>query len=47
MNKTFAQRIASMNAMYKLPANHRPSLPADVVDRSIMDSNESKLAADG
>ena len=33
MKKTFEQRIAAMNAMYKLPANDRPSLPADVVDR--------------
>jgi hypothetical protein len=47
MTKPFAQRIASMNAMYKLPAHDRPSLPADVVDRLIMDSNESKLGADG
>ena len=35
MTKTFAQRIASMNVMYKLPAHDRPSLPADVVDRLI------------
>jgi predicted HAD superfamily Cof-like phosphohydrolase len=33
MNKSFAQRIAAMNAMYKLPANERPVLPADVVER--------------
>jgi len=33
MKKSFAQRIAAMNAMYKLPANDRPTLPADVVDR--------------
>ena len=33
MNKTFADRIAVMNAMYKLPANSRPTLPADVADR--------------
>jgi predicted HAD superfamily Cof-like phosphohydrolase len=33
MKKTFEERIAAMNAMYKLPANDRPSLPADVVDR--------------
>ena len=33
MTKTFAQRIASMNAMYKLPAHDRPTLPADVADR--------------
>lgn len=33
MNKTFARRIAAMNAMYKLPANDRPVLPEDVVGR--------------
>ncbi len=33
MNKSFAQRIAAMNAMYKLPANDRPRLPEDVVGR--------------
>ena len=33
MNKSFAQRIAAMNAMYKLPANERPALPPDVADR--------------
>ena len=33
MTKSFAQRIAAMNAMYKLPAHDRPALPADVVDR--------------
>lgn len=33
MKKSFAQRIAAMNAMYKLPAHERPTLPADVVDR--------------
>ena len=33
MGKSFEQRIAAMNAMYKLPANERPTLPADVVDR--------------
>ena len=47
MTNSFALRIAAMNAMYKLPANDRPSLPADVVERLIMDSNESKLGADG
>ena len=31
--KTFAQRIAPMNAMYKLPANASPSLPANVQER--------------
>jgi predicted HAD superfamily Cof-like phosphohydrolase len=33
MMKSFAQRIAAMNAMYRLPANERPVLPADVADR--------------
>jgi predicted HAD superfamily Cof-like phosphohydrolase len=33
MNKPFALRIAGMNAMYKLPAHDRPTLPADVADR--------------
>jgi len=33
MNKTFARRIAAMNAMYKLPANDRPLLPEDVAGR--------------
>ena len=33
MKPPFAQRIAAMNAMYKLPANDRPALPADVADR--------------
>lgn len=35
MNKSFAQRIAAMNAMYRLPANERPTLPEDVVDRLV------------
>jgi predicted HAD superfamily Cof-like phosphohydrolase len=35
MKKSFAQRIAAMNAMYKLPANDNPALPADVADRLI------------
>jgi hypothetical protein len=35
MNKPFASRIAAMNAMYKLPANDRPTLPVDVVDRLV------------
>ena len=35
MTKSFALRIAAMNAMYKLPAHDRPSLPADVADRLI------------
>lgn len=33
MNKTFARRIAAMNAMYKLPANEHPALPEDVAAR--------------
>ena len=33
MTNPFAQRIAAMNAMYRLPAHSQPSLPADVVDR--------------
>ena len=33
MNKPFAARIADMNAMYKLPANKQPTLPADTPDR--------------
>ena len=35
MTKTFAQRIAGMNAMYKLPTNDQPTLPADVADRLV------------
>ena len=35
MKRSFAQRIAAMNAMYKLAANDRPSLPADVADRLV------------
>lgn len=33
MTKSFAHRIAAMNAMYKLPANERPVLPGDVAGR--------------
>ena len=33
MTRTFAQRIAAMNAMYKLPAHDRPTLPEDTADR--------------
>ena len=33
MTKSFAQRIAAMNAMYKLPANEQPALPPDVAER--------------
>jgi hypothetical protein len=29
----FARRIAAMNAMYRLPANDEPTLPADAPDR--------------
>ncbi len=35
MKKSFAQRIATMNAMYQLPASDRPGLPADVADRLV------------
>jgi predicted HAD superfamily Cof-like phosphohydrolase len=35
MKKSFEQRIAAMNAMYKLPASERPALPANIVDRLI------------
>ena len=35
MKKSFKQRIAAMNAMYKLPASDRPALPANIVDRLI------------
>jgi predicted HAD superfamily Cof-like phosphohydrolase len=33
MTKSFALRIAAMNAMYGLPANDRPVLPEDVIGR--------------
>ena len=33
MNRSFAERIAAMNAMYKLPANERPVVPGDVAER--------------
>jgi predicted HAD superfamily Cof-like phosphohydrolase len=33
MKPTFAQRIAAMNAMYRLPANERPTLPPQVAER--------------
>ena len=29
----FAQRIAAMNAMYRLPAHDKPTLPKDTADR--------------
>ena len=33
MTRSFARRIAAMNAMYKLPANDSPVLPEDLVGR--------------
>lgn len=33
MTKSFALRIAAMNAMYKLPAHERPVLPVDFISR--------------
>ena len=35
MTQSFAQRIAAMNAMYKLPASERPTVPADAQDRLV------------
>lgn len=35
MTESFARRIAAMNAMYRLPAHDRPTLPADVADRLV------------
>ena len=35
MKKTFAERIALMNAMYRLPANERPTLPENVAERLV------------
>jgi len=35
MKKPFPDRIAAMNAMYKLPAHDRPTLPADIADRLV------------
>ena len=35
MTKPFKDRIAAMNAMYKLPAHERPALPADVAERLV------------
>lgn len=35
MNKSFARRIAAMNAMYKLPANDFPTLPGNIGDRLV------------
>ena len=58
MNRSFVQRIAAMNAMYKLPAHDRATLPPDVADRltkfkaTLMDEVHEideivKLARDG
>ena len=33
MKKSFAQRIALMNAMYRLPAHERPTLPDNTAER--------------
>ena len=33
MNRAFADRIAQMNAMYKLPAHAAPQIPENVADR--------------
>lgn len=33
MNKTFAERIALMNAMYKLPSHEKPTIPENVAER--------------
>ena len=35
MTKAFQERIALMNTMYKLPANDRPTMPANVADRLV------------
>jgi len=35
MKKSFEQRIAAMNAMYKLPAHDKPALPENVADRLV------------
>jgi NTP pyrophosphatase (non-canonical NTP hydrolase) len=35
VTRSFAQRIAAMNAMYRLPANDRPSLPENVAERLV------------
>src|SRR5262252_5611901 len=35
MKKTFAERIAAMNAMYRLPANNKPSLSTNVAERLV------------
>ena len=33
MKKSFAERIALMNAMYRLPAHERPTLPDNTAER--------------
>lgn len=33
MDKIFAKRIEAMNAMYKLPANGKPTIPGNVAER--------------
>ncbi len=35
MSKPFAERIALMNAMYKLPASSQPNLPVNVAERLV------------
>ena len=35
MSKPFSERIALMNAMYRLPANARPTLPDDTAERLV------------
>ena len=35
MSRSFAQRIAAMNAMYKLAAHEQPTLPDNVADRLV------------
>ena len=35
MSKPFAERIALMNAMYRLPANSRPTLPDNTAERLV------------
>ena len=35
MTRPFKERIAAMNAMYKLPAHERPTVPAEVADRLV------------
>lgn len=35
MKKPFAERIALMNAMYRLPANEQPTMPDNTADRLV------------